>query len=643
MQKVNAAIKGYCKRLADLIQHNPRVLFTVIVVTVITVIQWLELDLSPGTSITKLMTRNVIYQIVDLALVFLVDLLFLLLTRRISLACALGSVFFCIWSLVNYYVRLYANDVVTVMLLRSTNTALNVLGGYSLHISWEVVLILLATAVNLGLSVALKNGGLPPVPWKKLWTVALSMVMVLSVSCATLNVMEHIHKVNDWQPTLDLNKFGYPIYFTRQVFKTLDPIECPEGYDEAIVAQMAERVAEDEPDMVRWYDQDGDAALLTYHEPTGDGSTTGQTLPDIVLILDESYYFLEEYTDLVTSVPYHENYSNLQNAVKGHAVVPWIGSSTNRTEFELLTSDSTYLANCQAPFSTLNMSGANSIVQYLNEFGYTTVAMHDADGSNYSRQRVYPMLGFDEIHFTDDFTPAAYGQRRATDASNFQDMFRWYEQAGDAPRFMYLLTYQNHGGWKQNDESLFTVTSDTDYGKREHDMDEYLTSLKMTDDALQMLIDYFSSVDRPVLLCVLGDHSPNIILDVPAKEGLEGNEEQLVMHSTPLLIWANDAYGPLKARDDALITVPDLAPTLLEMAGLPLSAYYQTMRELTERVPIRLSNGIYRTASGEYGEFSRDDANYGLLAPYYFMEYNNLQRPSERYQVLFDPPRKTGS
>lgn len=614
MQKEKAAITRYFKRLSDLIKNNPRIVLCASLTFIIVFIQWLQLDLSPGTSIFKLLTRNIIYQIIDLALIFLVDMLFLLLTRRLYLACALGSVFICLWSLVNYYVRVYANEVVTVMLLQSTNTALNVLSGYGLHMTWEVALILAATAVNLALSLSLKRYGVPPVPWKKLWTVALGMAATLGVCCVTLDLMEYVDKVNDWKPSLDMNKFGYPIYFTRQVFKTLDPVARPEGYDEDLVKRLAESSADD----------------------TADAGS--ETPPDIILILNESYYFLEEYTDLTTSEPYHENYSSLENAIKGHAVVPWVGSSTNRTEFELLTSNSTYLANCQAPFSTLDMSSANSVVQYLDDLGYTTVAMHDAEGSNYSRQRVYPMLGFDQIHFIDDFTPTVYGKRRVTDEANYQDMFRWYEQAGSGPRFMYLLTYQNHGGWKQNDSSLFTVTSDMYFGKREHDMDEYLTSLKMSDDALETLIDYFSGVDRPVLVCMLGDHTPNIILDVPAREGLKGNDKEIVRHSTPLFIWANDAYGPLEARDDALISVPDLMPTLLDMAGLPLSTYYQTLLDLSRQVPVRLSNGLYRTADGEYGSFDRDDSRYELLAPCYFMEYNNLQEPPDRYQSLFEPP-----
>ena len=44
-----------------------------------------------------------------------------------------------------------------------------------------------------------------------------------------------------------------------------------------------------------------------------------------------------------------------------------------------------------------------SIVSNLKNIGYTTVAMHPYYATGWSRNKVYPHLGYDETYFIDDF------------------------------------------------------------------------------------------------------------------------------------------------------------------------------------------------------------------------------------------------
>lgn len=55
------------------------------------------------------------------------------------------------------------------------------------------------------------------------------------------------------------------------------------------------------------------------------------------------------------------------------------------------------ILNLSAPFSSMSMKGVNSIVSYLKQLGYTTTGMHCASAVNYSRNRAYPELGFDNV------------------------------------------------------------------------------------------------------------------------------------------------------------------------------------------------------------------------------------------------------
>lgn len=576
-------------------------------------LQWLQLDMSCGVRVIQVLTRRFVYHFVDLGAVFIIDLLLLLITRRWHLAYLLGSVLFCVWGIADHYVWLFTGDVLTVTALRSAGTAMDVLHGYRLTLSLPILCILAGAAVNIAMALLLKKLVPDPIPWRRIWAPAAGLAALCGAFVLSSNALEKIDPMELWTARLDLNDYGYPLYFYRQAVRTAHSVQQPVGYDEAVLAPLAAQ---------------SDAGAADTDAPQ----------PDIVLILNESFYFLDDYTDVEADRPYNKSWTSLSNAVKGRAVVPQISGGTNRTEYEYLTSNSTFLISHFSPFNMLDLTDANSVVRYLKQFGYSACAMHDASESNYSRGRAYPTIGFDDALFKDFFTDSKYGERRATDRSNYEDMFQVYEDSGDGPRFIYLLTYQNHGGYEQNDSIFDTVHTGRDFGEYTDDVDEYLTSVRMSDDALVRLTSYFNRVDRPVILCMVGDHSPSFLGRLPADSGLTDREREIVARSTPFFIWANDAFGPIEEGDDRLVTVSDLVPMVLDIAGIPLSPYYQTLLTLSEQFPARLSTGVYRTTDGAYGSFALDDPNYDKLAPYYFMEYNNLLSTADRYQALFDPP-----
>ena len=57
-------------------------------------------------------------------------------------------------------------------------------------------------------------------------------------------------------------------------------------------------------------------------------------------------------------------------------------------------------------------------------------------------------------------------------------MLSKYEDNQDGPRFMYLLTYQNHGGYEQNDNEYDTVYIQKELGDLTDDVNEYLSSVE---------------------------------------------------------------------------------------------------------------------------------------------------------------------
>ena len=590
----------------------------VLLILAMTAIQSLQLDLSCGTRIVTLLRRRIWFIPLNMGLVLLIDLVFLLPTRRWGRAFLLGNLFTAVWSVANHYAWLYSGEPITATALLSIGTALNVLGRYDLPFDLPAAAAIAAFAVSTVLALLLCALEKRSIPWRRIWAVVLAIAALVGGGCGAAVWLERTDTDVLWSSRVYLNSQGYPVYFLRQTLLTVNQIQTPPGYDDQAMAAVAA-------------------------DRAGTGTAArSQTAPDIILILNETFYDLDLYTDVEADAPYLDVWRSAENAIRGHAVIPGIGGGTNRAEYELLTGNSMHLLACQAPFNTMDMTQANSAVRYLKDLGYTAWAMHQASSSNYNRGRSYPALGFDQVRFANAFTADAYGNRDETDAANYRDLLGWYDQAGDGPRFMYLLTYQNHGGYEQNDAALDTVHTGRDFGELTDDVDEYLTSIQQSDQALGELMAALESSPRPALVCMVGDHSPSFLPQLRAREGASAEELEVISRSTPFIIWANAAFGPLPEQEDRTLTCTDLVPTVLDLAGLPLSPYYRELLSLRDAVPCRLSTGLYRTAEGRFGVFEPGDPLFEALTPYYYMEYNNITGGKGRYQTLFAPPGLSG-
>ena len=406
-----------------------------------------------------------------------------------------------------------------------------------------------------------------------------------------------------------------------------DPILEPEGYTDDAAREAAAMVS-------------GQYAGM---------ATAESAYPDIVLILSESFYDFDLVTDLQADTDVRPVTENLQNAVLGHTVSPHVGGGTNSSEYEMLSSNSLMLMPSITPFNWLNLYGANSLVSYTKDLGYATLAAHPYTNSNYRRDSAWRALGFDETHFEGDFpTKEYYGDRPyQTDSATYRDFQALYEaMPADQPRFAFLVSIQTHGDYDMNDASLDIVHAATDYGEYDELMDEYLSCVKMSDAAVQELLDYFTELyettGRRVVVAMAGDHAPSFVDHVADKSIAPQNELQILERSTPFFIWAN---YPLE-QSDAAVSETDplnrmdmvmLAPTIAQQAGLPLSPFYQYLLEMKQVTPVVTGSNDYMRPDGttaRYGESAEHDA---WAKGYLNLEYNNVGAHAARDQSLFAP------
>lgn len=512
------------------------------------------------------------------------------------------------FSIINYYVTVFHGKPFYISELSNAATAFNVLSGYSLSFTFELGLIILFGATLLFFLFS----------YKSIFNITISvrksvLTLMLSISgiCAIGIVLIQTTIIDTvrWSWSVDIQKNGYLVCTVKSLNDILHPFRQFTDYDVETIS----------------------LSNLTMPD-TNETSNV-----DFILILNESFCNLEEFSELNPDINVLETFYNIPGAVYGYSYSSDIGGGTNNSEFELLTSHSMYLLNNDAPFNYINfnLNAQEHVVSYLKQFDYLCTAMHCGEKSNYSRNTAYFQIGFDNIYLgSDQFTNGNYENRQALDSVNYQDLICHYQNNYGKNQFLYLLTYQNHGGYTQNESTLDTVHIKKNYGSLSSEINEYLTSVKMSADAFRELTSYFTTVDRPVVICMVGDHAPHLIEQLTEKNTLTEQELQISKRKVPFVLWSNheDITLPEHVENASMV---DLVPLMLESAGLPLSTYYTHILSLNEEIPIRLRNGIYQDKYGIVGEYGSGTEHDDLLAQYYGMEYNSLNHNENYRRELF--------
>ncbi len=536
-----------------------------------------------------------------------------LLFQKWHISVAVTAVLVTVWCLVNFFVVKFHGSPLLFSEFANFQTAMNVVGGYRLiwerRLTWMLLLCLAELIAAYLLRLSRKRGG-------KFWNwrealrtlaafAALSLLLWLS-----LFVWERPKPRNtiSWTWREGVNGYGYPAIIVEDVDRSIHYLRQPEGYD---------------------------AEHLDALQPAA--SEAPAVCPDVILIINETFWDPAEYTDLTTDVDYMAEFYGIDGAHYGKAVVPSVGGGTNNTEFEVLTGNSMALLTRYAPFNYVPLNKEEtSAPRYLKALGYRSAALHCEPATNYSRNKAYPAMGFDTVVMgNENFVCRNYGKRRNLDEDNYQDMLRVGESLGDGPRFLYLLTFQNHGGWETNDASLDTVHVQEDFGGLNDDLDEFLTSIRMSGAAFRALTEQLANSERPTVVCMVGDHAASFVTDLPAREEYGATEKEIKQRTVPYVIWANFELD--MPEQSGYASTVDLMAMVYRAAGLPTSAYQNVILALHDRVPVRTTNGLYLDAAGEMGKLAGSPYEAEILR-YYELEYNTLHRGSDYRRELFTCP-----
>ena len=399
----------------------------------------------------------------------------------------------------------------------------------------------------------------------------------------TLNIT-----VYTWRPLESYYRQGFIPTFITQL-QTFKPTK-PDGYSvegaEELLAEYADEYDEETED-----DEDRTAAEEQFEDET----------PCVVVVMNETFSDLSVYENLHADYEGPEYFNSLSDTcLSGDLYVSAFGGGTCNTEFEFLTGSSmAFLGSGVYPYTTYDLTETDSLVEQFNDLGYDTVAMHPNHGSNWNRENVYEDLGFDEFLTIEDFEDAETLRGLVTDKATYDTILEILE-SDDDPQFIFDVTMQNHSGYDTGlipDDEEMTLYVD---GVSNDVVNEYVTLVEESDEALEYFIGELEQLDRKVILVFFGDHQPYFPSDY---NDAWFTDEDEVIHSerlwqTDYIIWANyDLEGCSQTSERLNISVNYLGAVLMELIGAPLTDYQKAELCIMDALPVINTTG-YEDSSG---------------------------------------------
>ena len=336
--------------------------------------------------------------------------------------------------------------------------------------------------------------------------------------------------------------------------------------------------------------------------------------PNIIIIQNEAFSDLSVLYDIKTNQDYMPFIRGLsKNTRKGYLNMSITGGPTANTEFEILMRSSlSFLPYGSVPYTQYVNSDLPSIAEVLKSqpVKYHTVAYHPYYTSGYRRNEVYGHFGFDDIYFEDDFKTARPNSdlirdylSDSADYKKIESLYEEWRKTSDAPWFCFNVTIQNHGGYTQE---FVPSKSDSVYVtnfEAPDSVNNYLSLIKVSDNAFRELIEYFSNCSEPTIIAMYGDHQPSF--EAQADEVLknylkDGDKASANNYYVPYIIWANydieeeDSFCKLNT-----LSTNYFASTVFKYAGIKLSDYDRYLLDLHERVPALTAIGAW-DSTGKY-------------------------------------------
>ncbi len=517
----------------------------------------------------------------------------------------------------------------------SVTTAAGVANTYDFTPNYKIITALFLFVLMTVIAIKMKTPkySLPTKIISRSATLTFSSVLLI-LFYATSIFADMGVRPDFWNQTRGYHNYGFVFNFfanTKYLYKT-----APSDYDPNQIDELINNSQKEEPD------------------------TSTTDVPNIICIMNESLSDLKVLGEFQTNEDYMPFMRSLtENTIKGNLYVPVIGAGTSNTEFEFLTGHTTaFLPSGSNAYMLYVKQPMASLVSTLEAQKFSSYALHPYYASGWRRTEVYSNFGFNKFTALEDIMDVSLMdeyQQNGNSADYLQSLVeQMYPQANNMlvrqyisdsynydliiddykkhdrhkPYFAFNVTMQNHGGYTNScvnfPEDIKITSSTKDYLKA----NKYLSLVKQSDNAFKELIEYFSTVKERTIICMFGDHQPNIepafiseVLGVDSLSNLTIEQEQK-RHITPFYIWAN--YD-IEEKEIDKLSVNYLSSLVLKTAGVQLTKYNSYLLDLSEKLPVINTVG-YIDKDNVYYKWSDVSPYTELLS-----EYENLQ-----YNAVFD-------
>lgn len=531
------------------------------------------------------------------------------LTGRVSRALGIQTVFCIIYGLANYFVLEFRGAPIQPWDILSIGTAASVADNYEYKLDKDALTALIGLLALLVMEFFLRAGFPRSGKKRRVWIARTALCLVTGLLCFGYTKM--LHNEDFVQKKLRL----YDKLFTPTT------IQFKNGTVTAFLMEL-QYMSVEKP---AGYSEDSAKEALASYE-TAD---VPERIPNIIVIMNEAFSdpaVLGQFSTNEDYMPFvHSLLDGAEDTVSGLLNVSVKGGNTANTEFEYLTGSSmAFLPYGSIPYQQYIKDETPSMASWLSDFGYRTVAMHPYRAAGWDRNKVYPLMGFDEMYFEEFYEDSALVRKYVSDEADYEKLIQIYEQKEPGePLFLFNVTMQNHSSyndWADYDNFTPDITAD---GIDSDVLSAYLSLMKLSDQAIEELVQYFSEEEEDTVIVFFGDHQPtdSVINPILKLNGTTSSalspEEEAGRYQVPFFIWAN--YD-IEEESGLNISANYLASRTLDAAGLPKPGYFSFLTELEKQVPVISANHV----SLSDGTFSAADEQDGLLNEYRTFQYYQL-------------------
>lgn len=299
-------------------------------------------------------------QFFNILLFELLAWIFVSVTGKIQSGLRIELVTAMIYGIANAYVVRFRTNPIVPWDIFSWKTAASVASNYDFKPDIRMIVVTLAF---LGMIVLLQfvKTGMPKFQlWKRLIPAgACCIVLVLFVNLLQDEDFQTGHRLYPFlfTPAFMTQVNGMAVTFAMDL--AYMTVEKPAGYDAVKEQALLESYAGQEDDT--------------------DSSEKKEELPNIIVVMNESFSDLNVLGDFTTNEDYMPYLHSLQNGavntVTGYLNVSVCGGNTANTEFEFLTGNSmAFLPQGSIPYQQYITKELPALPAYLASLGYETVA-----------------------------------------------------------------------------------------------------------------------------------------------------------------------------------------------------------------------------------------------------------------------------